>query len=28
VAWVLPKGLLDYAFPEADRELVALLARG
>jgi mutator protein MutT len=27
VAWVGPKDLPTYAFPEADRELVALLAR-
>ncbi|MCX6870174.1 MAG: (deoxy)nucleoside triphosphate pyrophosphohydrolase [Verrucomicrobia bacterium] len=27
VAWVCPKDLPTYAFPEADRELVALLAR-
>ena len=27
VAWVRPKDLASYAFPEADRELVALLAR-
>ena len=27
VAWVSPKDLPTYAFPEADRELVALLAR-
>jgi len=27
VAWVGPKDLTTYAFPEADRELVALLAR-
>ena len=27
VAWVSPKDLLGYAFPEADRELVAQLAR-
>ena len=26
VAWVWPRHLVDYAFPEADRELVALLA--
>ena len=27
VAWVRPKDLATYAFPEADRELVAVLAR-